>query len=87
MFKVNNKDTRSRSGVFIVNCEHISHLVLLFLLLLVLLNSAKKNSLITAVVELHLYIKILYRFRKVYKEAFLHRYSYFSKVEKKNLSF
>ena len=47
MFKVNNKDTRTtqglhktfrgttwrRSGVFIVNFEHISHLVLLFLLL------------------------------------------------------
>ena len=43
MFKVNNKDTRTtptpeqhhlrRSGVFIVNAEHISHLVLLFLLL------------------------------------------------------
>ena len=38
MFKVNNKDTRTtpkwrRSGVFIVNFQHISHLVLLFLLL------------------------------------------------------
>ena len=35
MFKVNNKDTRRkrRSGVFIVNFEHISHLVLVFLLL------------------------------------------------------
>ena len=41
MFKVNNKDTRTtlsvvakrRSGVFIVNFEHISHLVLVFLLL------------------------------------------------------
>ena len=35
MFKVNNKDTRMkrRSGVFIVNFEHISHLVLVFLLL------------------------------------------------------
>ena len=32
MFQVNNKDTR-RSGVFIVNFERISHLVLLFLLL------------------------------------------------------
>ena len=31
MFKVNNKDTSS--GVFIVTFEHISHLVLLFLLL------------------------------------------------------
>ena len=31
MFKVNNKDTRS--GIFIVNFEHISHLVLVFLLL------------------------------------------------------
>ena len=30
MFKVNNKDTRRRSGIFIVNFEHISHLVLLF---------------------------------------------------------
>ena len=29
MFKVNNKD----SGVFIVNFKHISHLVLMFLLL------------------------------------------------------
>ena len=35
MFKFNNKDTRTtpRSGVFIVNFEHISHLVLVFLLL------------------------------------------------------
>ena len=38
MFKVNNEDTRAkrqwrRSGVFIVNFEHISHLVLVFLLL------------------------------------------------------
>ena len=37
MFKVSNKDTRTmqgrRSGVFIVNSEHISHLVLVFLLL------------------------------------------------------
>ena len=32
MFKVNNKDNR-RSGVFIINFEHISHLVLVFLLL------------------------------------------------------
>ena len=33
MFKVNNNDPRRRSGVFIVNIEHISHLVLVFLLL------------------------------------------------------
>ena len=43
MFRVNNKDTSGdkrhfvlktlRSGVFIVNFEHISHLVLMFLLL------------------------------------------------------
>ena len=35
MFKVNNKDTRAmrRSGVFIVNFKHISHLALVFLLL------------------------------------------------------
>ena len=33
MFKVNNKDTRRHSGAFIVNSEHISHFVLLFLLL------------------------------------------------------
>ena len=37
MFKVNNKGTRMmpwhRSGVFIVNFEHISHLVVVFLLL------------------------------------------------------
>ena len=32
MFKVKNKD-RCRSGIFTVNFEHISHLVLLFLLL------------------------------------------------------
>ena len=34
MFKVNNKDTRTtqsrRSDLFIVNFEHISHLVLVF---------------------------------------------------------
>ena len=38
MFKVNNKDTerhhRRRSGVFIVNFKYISHLVLVFLLLI-----------------------------------------------------
>ena len=44
MFKVNNKNTKvssmvncrqkCRSAVFIVNLEHISHLVLLFLLLI-----------------------------------------------------
>ena len=34
MFKVNNKDTRT--GVFIVNFEHISHLALVFLLLTLL---------------------------------------------------
>ena len=36
MFKANNKDPerrRRRSGVFIVNFEYISHLVLVFLLL------------------------------------------------------
>ena len=37
MFKVNNKDTRTmswrRSGVFIVNFEHISYLFQLLLLL------------------------------------------------------
>ena len=36
MFKVNNRNTRRhwrRSGIFIVNFEHISHLALLFLLL------------------------------------------------------
>ena len=38
MFKVNNEDARTkrrRSGVFIVNFEHISHLVLVFRLLTV----------------------------------------------------
>ena len=33
MFKVNNKDTRTTPGV-IVSFEHISHLVLMFLLLI-----------------------------------------------------
>ena len=33
MSKVNNKDTRRHSGVFIVNFEHISHFALVFLLL------------------------------------------------------
>ena len=34
MFKVNNKNTvRRRSGVFIINFEHILHLFLVFLLL------------------------------------------------------
>ena len=31
MLKVNNKDTRTTSGVFIVNFEHISHFFLIFL--------------------------------------------------------
>ena len=34
MFKVNNKDTWRRFGVFIFNFEHILHLVLVFLVLL-----------------------------------------------------
>ena len=38
MFKVNNKDIDidqwRRSGVFIVNFEHIAHLALVFLLLI-----------------------------------------------------
>ena len=35
MFKVNNKDTRTtrRSVNFIINFEHVSHVVLVFLLL------------------------------------------------------
>ena len=33
MFKVNNKDNRTTPSVFIVNLEHISHLVLVLLLL------------------------------------------------------
>ena len=32
MFKVNNKYTRTTTGVFIANLEHILHLVLVFLL-------------------------------------------------------
>ena len=41
MFKVNNKDT----SVFIVNFEHISHLVLVFLLLtLNIYTNANKDS-------------------------------------------
>ena len=32
MFKVNSKDS-VKTGVFIVNFEHVSHLVLVFLLL------------------------------------------------------
>ena len=33
VFKVNDKDTWRRTGIFIVNFEHISDLVLVFLLL------------------------------------------------------
>ena len=33
MFNVSNKDTRMVSGIFIVDFEHISHLVLVFPLL------------------------------------------------------
>ena len=33
MFKVNNKNIRTTPGVFIVNFEHISHLIVVFLLL------------------------------------------------------
>ena len=33
MFKVNNENTRTNTNIFIVNFEHISHLVLVFLLL------------------------------------------------------
>ena len=38
IFIVNNKDTRTMSGTFIVNFEHIS----LFILLLLLVNSNKE---------------------------------------------
>ena len=38
MFKVNNKDARTMPGIFIVNSEHISHLVLVFLLLTLNIN-------------------------------------------------
>ena len=31
MFRINIKDNRRRSGVFIVNFEHILHFVLVFL--------------------------------------------------------
>ena len=41
MFKVNNRNTRTKSGVFIVNFEHISHLALMVLLLT--LNMGKLN--------------------------------------------
>ena len=33
LLKVNNRNTRRRFGVFIVNFEHMSHLVLVFVLL------------------------------------------------------
>ena len=33
MFKVNNKDTKTTPGIFIVSFEHISHRVLVFRLL------------------------------------------------------
>ena len=33
MFKVNNEHAWRRCGVFIVNFEHISHIVLVFLLI------------------------------------------------------
>ena len=38
MLKVNNKDARTTPGVFIVNFKHISHLVLVFLLLTCIVN-------------------------------------------------
>ena len=33
MFKVNNKDIRKTPGIFVVNFEHISYIVLVFLLI------------------------------------------------------
>ena len=33
MFKVNIKDTRGRSGVFLVNFEHVLHVILMSILL------------------------------------------------------
>ena len=55
MFKVNNKDTRKtpcRSGVYIVNFEHISHLDLVFLLLtLNMLLLVANGDVITAPTE------------------------------------
>ena len=32
LFKVNNWNSRPRSGIFIINYEHISHLFLIFLI-------------------------------------------------------
>ena len=39
MFKVNNKDQWHRSGIFIVNFEHILHLFLFLLLTFELVNA------------------------------------------------
>ena len=36
MFKVNNKDTRTTPGVFIINFEHIKHLFFLVFVFLTL---------------------------------------------------
>ena len=48
MFKVNNKDTRTMpwrgSGVFIINFKHVSHLVLLFLLLTLSRENAGREA-------------------------------------------
>ena len=41
IFKVNNKDTRTMSGISSVNFEHISH----FILQLILLNLSKEMPL------------------------------------------
>ena len=44
MFKVNNKRHWRRSGIFIVNFEHISHLVLVFEHISHLVNFKQVNA-------------------------------------------
>ena len=46
MIRVNNKNTGRRSGIFIINLDHISHLFLVFLLLT--LNKIFEASLLLA---------------------------------------
>ena len=74
MFKVNNRNTRTkyeicskltkcqwrRSGVFVVNFEHISHLVLVFLLLILSREMpAEKNAKRWTENELELFAEVL----------------------------
>ena len=76
MLKVDKKDTRTTSGIFIVNFEHIMHLVLVFLLWTLGLN-------LFAVVIFFIFPSILdwsFQVSSIYRKDF-YKIEYFYEVE------